>query len=226
MSAVLILYGSRARGETRPGSDVDLILAEEGMSLRPSITRHGISVHLYSQDWLEAEALAGSLFCYHVAHEGISLRDEDGFLERLRQQFRKKASYRAEIETAALILRMLLEKDWGDNLAARRRYFWAIRTILISTAADQNSFLFASTALETFAEIRGLAAHIDAREAATFETCAAFGAQVSRIIEATPDLRGLPLRDHLIALGGIGRDSVRLIEEREAVEASGLAIYL
>ncbi len=226
MGTALILYGSRARGEARSASDVDLIFAKDGMSLESPRIVHGVSVHLYSKGWLEAEAQLGSLFSYHVAYEGIALYDEDDFLKRLQGKFRRRDSYRAEIQTAALILRMLLENDWRDNRDARRRYFWAIRTILISDLADHGAILFASSALEKHAGIPGLAAHIDARDDATFNSCARFGALVLRVAGAMPPLTGELLRDHLIALGGIARDTVRVVEEREALELGGLVTYL
>jgi Nucleotidyltransferase domain len=226
MGATLILYGSRARGEVHPHSDVDLILAEDGMSLRTPRSQSGISVHLYSKEWLVREAEQGSLFTYHVAHEGVALQDNDGFLLRLRQAFHQKHSYRVEIETAALVIKMLLEQDWRDNLEARRRYFWALRTVIISSAADQDFFIFASTALETYTNIEGLASHIDGREGATFEACKAFGSKALQVAGEISALSGEPLRDHLIGLGGIARDSVRIVEEREAIETGGLAIYM
>lgn len=226
MGAALILYGSRARDEARPESDIDIILAEDGMSLRPPRTGNGVSIHLYSKGWLEAEAQSGSLFAYHVAHEGIALHDEDGFLNHLQRKFRKKPSYTREIEIAALILKLILENGWNQNDDARRRYFWAIRTIVISNAADHGNFIFGSAALEMFSKILGLAAHIDAREHAAFYECAKFGQQVLSIVGAVQALEGAELRNRLTALGGIARDSVRIFEEREAIEAGNLSIYL
>lgn len=226
MSAALILYGSRARGEARPGSDVDLILAEDGESLRPPRTVHGVSVHLYSKGWLEKEIRAGSLFAYHVAFEGVALHDTDSFLERLRAKFRKKSSYREDAVTAALVLRMLLERDWQDNREARRRYFWAVRTIIISDAADHNTFLFASAALEAHAGICGLGKHVDGRETASFAECADFGPRVLHFAGALPPWRGKELHVRLLERGGIAYDSVRIVEEREAIEVGNLTVYL
>lgn len=226
MASALILYGSRARGEARAGSDLDLILAEDGMSLGHPRAVQGVSVHLYSKDWLEAEARAGSLFTYHVAYEGIALHDDSEFMERLRQAFRKKASYRNEIEIAALVLRILIERDWADSLHTKRRYFWALRTTIISSAADRGKFIFASSALERESGIYGLGTLIDARDHANFEDCVVFGEQVLKTAGSLPNLNGQELRERLVSLGGIARDSVRIVEEPEAIEDQGLTAYL
>lgn len=224
----MILYGSRARGETRPGSDVDLILAEEGYSINSPRDAHGVSVHSYAKGWLEAEASKGSLFAYHVAFEGVALRDDDGFLTRLRASFRKKMSYAEDTEQAALILRMLLEQDWRDNHEARRRYFWAVRTILICRSAELGTPAFAAASLEALSAIGGLAHHIDSRLEASFAECVAIGMEVLTKFGGNlpPALQGARLRDYLMALRGIARDTVRIVEEREAIEVGSELIYL
>jgi hypothetical protein len=228
VGAALILYGSRARGETRPGADVDLILAEEGDSINSPQDAFGVSVHSYSKGWLEAEAAKGSLFVYHVAFEGFALYDNTEFLVRLRSSFRKKASYLEDKAQATLILRMLLEKDWRDNHQARRRYFWAIRTILICGSAELGTPAFASAALEDLSGIGGLAAHIDSRSYASFADCRLIGNEVLTKfgLDSDPALQGVRLRDHLMALGGIAWNSVRIVEEPEAIELGSGLIYL
>lgn len=118
MSESLILYGSRARNEARRASDVDLILAVEGLSLRSPHTVHGVSLHLYSKGWLIEEARTGNLFVYHVAYEGIALHDDGNLLHNLRSSFVKKVSYQKDIEIATNVLRLMLEKNWQDNFDA------------------------------------------------------------------------------------------------------------
>lgn len=226
MSAALILYGSRARGEYRASSDVDLILADDGLSLGKPANVNGVSVHLYSKDWLASEAAAGSLFVYHVAYEGVFLRDDDNFRSRLTGAFCKKKSYRDEVVVAGLVLRFLLERDWQGNYEARRRYFWALRTFIISLAAERDCFIFSSIALEASVKIEGLAAHIDLRDFATFGACDEFGRKVLELGTPLPNWHGAVLREKLLGMGGIALDSVRVLEEQEAIGVQGASTYI
>ena len=225
---VLILYGSKARGDTRPESDVDLILAMEGEELLPPTHAHGVSVHRYPKGWLEARARAGALFAWHVVAEGIALEDPDGFLPQLRKIFQPKTSYQDELELGALVLKMLLEKDWGANFEARRRFFWALRTVLIAAAANAGTPIFSSVPLEANSEIPGAAALIDRRDDADFAACRTIGLAILEkyLPKDLTGLEGEMLRRVLMGRGGIGRDSVRVLEESEAISDIGLAIYL
>lgn len=225
---VLILYGSRARGESRTGSDVDLLLALADDELRAPTSTRGVSLHRYPQSWLEKSARGGTLFSYHVAFEGLALEDPDDFLGRLRGLFVAKSTYEDELALGALVMRLLLEKDWGANFAARRRFFWALRTVLIANSTRVGAPKFDSDILERQSAIPGVAALINARESAPFEACRRIGLQVidSLALPSLSDLSGQALRDLLMAQGGIARDSVRVLEEDEAIADMGLLIYV
>ena len=225
---VLVLYGSKARGTVRPGSDVDLLLALDGLDLAPPTTTHGVSLHRYPKGWLEKSARAGTLFSYHIAFEGIALEDQGDFLGHLRGLYECKASYQEELVLGASVMKLLLEKEWEANFAARQRFFWALRTMLIAASTRAGPPKFAADTLECLAGVVGIAALIETREAAPFDACQRIGLQVLAAL-APPelgDLSGEALRDHLMAQGGIARDSVRVVEESEAIAESGLAIYL
>ena len=225
---VLLLYGSRARGDARLGSDVDLLLALDGEDIASPTATHGVSLHRYPKSWLEKSARAGTLFSYHVAFEGIPLEDQGDFLGRMRALYVPKASYHEELVLGALVMKLLLDKDWEANFAARQRFFWALRTVLISASTRLGPPRFAADALERLCGIPCVAALIDAREAAPFEACQRIGHQVLSTLTGS-DFRspsGPALRDHLMAQGGIARDSVRILEESEAIADMGLAIYL
>jgi hypothetical protein len=228
MRASLILYGSRARGEAVHASDVDLILAEDGKLLRRPRISNGVSVHWYAKDWLRSEALAGNLFVYHVAFEGKSLVEGCDLLSDLQGTFQKRHSYKDDIETAALILRMVLETDWKADRGLRQRYFWALRTMLICRSADLGTPKFSATALEGVVNIHGLAEHIHQRSEASYRDCVTMGAAVSKECAPflDPNLAGTRLRDHLLGLGGIAFETVRLIEEEEAVKDFANRLYL
>jgi len=228
MGPVLLLYGSKARSDSRATSDVDLLLALDGEDLaRPTNTR-GVSLHRYPKSWLENSARAGTLFSYHVAFEGVVLEDQGDFLGHLRGLFTPKPSYKDELVLGALVIKLLLEKDWEANFSARQRFFWALRTVLIAASTCVGPPKFAADALERLMGIPGAAALIDARETASFESCQRIGFQVLATLppSCVGDLSGPALREHLMLQGGIARDSVRVVEESEAIADMGLAIYL
>lgn len=228
MGPALILYGSKARGDSRANSDVDLIFASNGEELGAPSQANGVSVHRYPKGWLEKGAAAGSLFAYHVAFEGSGLEDPQDFLGRLRGLFQRKASYTKDIRIASLVMKMLMERDWTYNFDARRRFFWALRTVLIGASAEVGTPVFSAEPMERLSAINGLAALIQERDTAAFADCRALGTKVLDRYPPTDlvDLRGQSLRDHLMGEGGIARDSVRILEEGEAIADVGLAIYL
>lgn len=228
MANSLLLYGSRARGDAHVGSDTDLILATDNGRLEPPMVHMGISLHRYPKAWLIEQAQDGNLFVCHIAFEGVGLDDPDRFLTCLRASFHAKPSYREDMKVALLILKMLIERDWADNCEARRRFFWAVRTVFICQSADLGRPTFSSSALETFSGIAGLAKMIEDRSQYAFSDCRLLGNQ---ILEKFPFLESLPtqgsdLRATLEGLGGVARDSVRVVEEREASEEGGLRLYL
>lgn len=227
MLPTLILYGSKARGDARPDSDVDLIYALEGEDIQAPTYASGVSVHRYPKRWLEKQAQRGALFAYHVAFEGVALEDSDGFLDRLRDAYQRKASYEEELVVGTLVMKLLLGADWEANFEARRRFFWALRTVLIAAAADDGNPIFSPILLETRSRVRGVADLIDQREEVDFATCRVVGAEVlARYLRPTlVDLDGEALRRDLMDRGGIARDSVRVLEEGEAIAEAGLAIY-
>jgi predicted nucleotidyltransferase len=227
MLPTLILYGSKARGDARPDSDVDLIYALEGEDIQAATYASGVSIHRYPKLWLEKQAQRGALFAYHVAFEGVALEDPSGFLDRMRRAYKRKASYEEEIVVGTLVMKLLLAADWEANFEARRRFFWALRTVLIAAAADDGGPIFSPILLEARSRVRGVADLIDQREEADFATCRVIGEEVlARYLR--PGLLGLAgeaLRRNLMERGGIARDSVRVVEEGEAIAEAGLAIY-
>lgn len=227
MSAALILYGSRARGEADLESDVDLILAEPGSGLRRPHVSNGVSVHWYSQDWLTSEARSGNLFVYHVAFEGVVLLDSESFLIKLRDSFVQKPSYRDQANEAAAVLTLSMGQRWVDSGAIRKRFFWALRTLLIAEAADKGRPVFSAKSLEYVAGISGIEQLIKRRLDVDQAECQRIGKAVLENCSVS-DLTTMSehdLRDSMLARGGMAADSVRLIEEGEMVAARANAPY-
>jgi len=226
MSTSIILYGSRARGETRDDSDVDILAAEEtGFPGSPKEV-NGVSLHRYPQAWLINEAQNGSLFAYHVAFEGISLLDHNNFLLKLKKAICLKGSYEDEKLIAAKIIKLLTNRDWNLRDELKRRYFWALRTIIISSSAEIGNPIFSSKGLESFSEINGLRNHINNRYNENFNSCKYYGNLVlEKFIRNNINDDESYLRDELINAEGIGKNTIQLIETTEAIEVGGLVFY-
>lgn len=149
MEAVL-LFGSQARGDALPGSDVDVLLltAEER-------TRHvamgTISFYLYPWRYLLSAARRGDLFACHVSCEAKALHDPKRRLDRLREAFKFKASYAEEMARAGELGWFIVRyaETLPDAVVAKRAA-WCVRTMLIARAADQRRPIFAASELALF----------------------------------------------------------------------------
>lgn len=224
---VLILYGSRARGDAGPDADVDLMLATGAARAQSPVERMGVSLHRYPRAWLLKQATHGDLFAYHVGHEGVPLQDGDGFLIDLRTAFTRKASYAADMRVGLLVARLIAETDWGMDAGLKRRFFWGVRTCLISSTAQDGSPIFSATQLESSTAIDGLADLIARRTTASFEEC---GALVDRLERSFPDLastslNGDALRTFLTEVGGYPAECARASEERVWENNADVAVY-
>jgi hypothetical protein len=73
-----MLYGSHARGDAGPGSDIDLLQLVP-QSPR-SYTSERVSVVSYTPAQLDEMAAEGSLFAWHLCTEGVVVHDPGGLL--------------------------------------------------------------------------------------------------------------------------------------------------
>jgi hypothetical protein len=228
MADLFILYGSRARGENRDDADIDLLRSPPSGSIERPQQVGNVSLHTYPQDWLLSEAAAGSLFAYHIANEGIALFDPDEFLIKLKKKCFLKDDYSDLRFLCFRIIRYIenFQSDWEYNI--RRRYFWAMRSILISITAEDMNPIFSLSALERNFFISGLEEYFREKNTLTPEKIKWLGKEVSRISGTdTPnqmDMRNL--RDWLTSMEGVGRNTVELIETAEAIDVGGLIHYM
>lgn len=77
----VLLYGSHARGDSLPSSDIDLLQVVENSPRSYAIGR--VSVVAYTVGQLGEMCLTGSLFAWHLRTEGIVLDDPSGAVSEI-----------------------------------------------------------------------------------------------------------------------------------------------
>lgn len=93
--APTLLFGSHARGNARPESDIDVLqLASSSRAYETG----ALSVTVYRPEDLRKMATRGSLFVLHLRHDGIVLHDPGtddtmGVLEQILKDWRPPSSY-------------------------------------------------------------------------------------------------------------------------------------
>ena len=224
MTAVAILYGSRARGDFHENSDVDLILSQRTGEPDPPKTVRGMSLHFYSQDWLIGRAQRGDLFVAHVALEGRGLYDPDNFMGRLRRSLSLKATYCAERKLAIAVLTLLTSRDWEQDFEIRRRYFWAVRTLGAALSAEGGKPSFSNVGVEAAIGVAGLAKHIAQREGQSYDDCLQFTRKILAIHGAKWQF-GPGQAEEFLMESNIGRSTVQLFETAEVSEFAATALY-
>jgi hypothetical protein len=136
----LLVYGSRARGDALPDSDLDL-LALVPKSL-PSIARGLVSVSFYTREQLTTGA--GTLFGVHLRRDSRALFDPTGDLQRI-------VSRMGDVDTARLFQRArsmstlftTLDRDLPRYLPGLLRHArYLLRSCLYARAISQGSPCF------------------------------------------------------------------------------------
>jgi hypothetical protein len=172
---VVVLFGSWARGDQTASSDTDflMIVSEEGL---PRHSRMGdVSLFFYARSDVERRVADGDLFMWHVLFEGRVIYDPAGEIGRLRNGAHLRDTYAAEFQQGAALGWMLARfgRLYPDRALAARRSAWAVRTMLISRAADAGNPVFGSAALQRVAPIRATARLIAQKSAPALTTRAA-----------------------------------------------------
>jgi hypothetical protein len=149
LQTAVVLFGSRARGDASPDSDVDLLIwtAEE-------FPRHScigsLSLSFYPRRQLLQKARVGDLFIGHLVHEAVVIHDPFGLLLELRNAYRVSPNLRADIVNAADLGYMILDHNFQfDDVVLNRRIGWVTRTILIARAIESGQHVYAAGQLAT-----------------------------------------------------------------------------
>jgi predicted nucleotidyltransferase len=160
----LVLFGSRARGDQRDNSDVDLLGIEKDGNVGKKEAGDHTSFFRYPIATLHSFFLDGDLFALHLKLEGQILYDTQNLFSDARDQFRYRDTYSRELREASGIIWFI--SDQLENIQtelSRRKLIWAIRTILIARLTEQRTPAFSSSALADFAKNPRVKSIIDNR---------------------------------------------------------------
>lgn len=143
----VILYGSRARGDSRPDSDTDVL--QIFSTTQTSHIVEEIALSCYTLPQLQKMAHHGSLFVAHVISEGVALRDPEGLLDVLRASYRP-ASYAHFVSEVTWSARLLTDSAVvfaQRPLKYERLALHLARTYIYATAQCRDVRTFALEAI-------------------------------------------------------------------------------
>lgn len=164
----LILFGSRARGDQSITSDIDLLVVTE--TENPTVTGPPKArLYHYSPRWLEAKALDGDLFIWHLISEALPIYDPADMLGSLNQQFCFKPTYDEQISFGSDVAWMIVR--CGNQLppsTANRWLAWSVRTISIARVAAQRTPAFSANGLAKALQYPNISALVAQKDAEAF----------------------------------------------------------
>lgn len=140
-STAVMLYGSRARGDARTDSDVDILQVVEDRARAYSVGE--VNVSAYTNAHLRELALRGSLFVRHLRDEGIVLCDRGRVLEEILSRYVEPPSYSAlRAELAIVISALALPGVEQYAASAAKTASFVVRSLLYAASAEADVFEF------------------------------------------------------------------------------------
>jgi hypothetical protein len=139
----VLLYGSHARGDVTPRSDIDVLQIVPRR--RPSYGSGRLSVTTVTPESLGALAASGSLFVLHLREEGVLVRDTSHVLAEILGGYRAPVSYeplRESLRLAAGILDVDARGFERDPRAFTQLAVYLLRTALYLRCAEGGRPLF------------------------------------------------------------------------------------
>lgn len=233
MLVSLVLYGSRARGDHRLRSDVDLLGVVEGGAIHKEVTARGASFYHYPAPTLLEKSKAGDLFLLHLVREGKVLHDTLDFFEQVKQSFQFQLNYENVVREAHAVARFIEARpSILQTKKVRKRYIWALRTILIARCAEKKEACFSSAALAEAAGTPELKRIIDSRNTVAADEMFAVGSHVIETfgcadVDAKWSSDNTVQRAYLTELGGIAEGTLNLVRRlrKRTVATSEAGLY-
>lgn len=147
----IILFGSAARRENGPESDLDILVARDGGSVS-SIKKDRVEVQITPMHTLIEDAKNGDLFMIHIAFEGVAISDPSGFFQELKEVCHIRRNYDDERNEARLLACYILSigGKFDGSYFLNKRLAWCIRTIVISQAVEAGRIIFSPNGLRDF----------------------------------------------------------------------------
>jgi predicted nucleotidyltransferase len=142
------LFGSVARGDAGPDSDLDLLVVGDDPQLTPSLIRRRlhlqqaspkVSIVYHTAETLDRYLTTGSRFLLHVQLEGDVLYDSSGVLRNLQDRPPLKAPVRAEVE--GQLKRLSLYDDparYNGNFLFPLSHIYAIGKAIVMAVLSEN----------------------------------------------------------------------------------------
>lgn len=141
--SALLLYGSCARGDQDPSSDIDILQVTPAHSA--PYARGKLNITCYTAGQLTTLARSGSLFVRHLVLEAVPLIDPDNILGTLQAEYVEPRSYQAVFKevVGALPIVAIAENAFNENpchYSSTAAYL--LRTYVYAKAFDLGSGSF------------------------------------------------------------------------------------
>ncbi|MBB5732709.1 hypothetical protein FHS61_001718 [Altererythrobacter atlanticus] len=172
------------------------------------------------------KAREGDLFACHIAFEGVSILYGERFLGKMKSCFQWKESYQEEREMALAILSLTSRSDWAYNEEIRRRFFWAVRTLALTILGDRRVIDFSLESINSALKRSDIDSLFQRRENASFDECKILAEDILQEFDWYNDMDIADLTKHLLDLGGIGLNTVKLVETHQAIDVGSLPAYI
>ncbi|EBR0355637.1 hypothetical protein DNY06_19790 [Salmonella enterica subsp. enterica serovar Javiana] len=152
----LVIFGSKARHDSEPDSDVDLLGVYDGDSVIPKAIDN-VHLFLYPEKHISHLMKSGDLFALHLVKESVTIYGND-VIDNLFSQFTYKNNYVDEICTARELAMSIINsyQDIKDTKIANKKLSWCVRTSIIALSANNREPVFSKKRMSEYIVINGI----------------------------------------------------------------------